>query len=266
MYVLAEKRRPSAPRPAQGLARTLFFLREYFFPFGCALCGSGLTGLDETWYGLCGNCRQALEGELTEAGEGERCGLCGRPLISEHDRCLSCRTAGAEYAFDRVIALFPYTGKYRTLLGAYKFGKNLALGHFFAERIAAAVIGGYGSPDQCASPGPVNFAVIPVPPRPGKIKKTGWDQIEYLAGLLEKEFPVRRCLKRLASKVQKELTREERKKNLQGRIVVNKSPPKTALVIDDVMTTGSTLDVCAAALKAGGAEKVYGISLFYGCS
>jgi predicted amidophosphoribosyltransferase len=101
-----------------------------------------------------------------------------------------------------------------------------------------------------------------VPPRPGKIKKTGWDQIEYLAALLEK-LSIRRCLKRLPSKSQKELNRENRISNLKGRIILTGTPPETAVLIDDVITTGSTMDTCAEVLKTGGAKRVYGICLFY---
>jgi ComF family protein len=234
-----------------GFRRAFAFLKEYFFPSGCALCGTGLTGAVETWYGLCGSCCGTITPE-----SGERCDLCGKPLISEHIRCLSCRN-GENRSFDSVTVLFPYTGKYRQLLTAYKFAKNLALGNFFAEKILEAA-GGYLSEKA---------VIVPVPPRPGKIKTAGWDQVEYLAKLLnrggEGGIEIRRCLKRLKSKVQKHLTREQRMKNLQGRIVLKGYAPKIALLIDDVMTTGATLDVCAAALKQGGTEKVYGLCLFY---
>jgi ComF family protein len=113
-------------------------------------------------------------------------------------------------------------------------------------------------------------ALIPVPPRPGKIKEQGWDQVEYLAQALEKglgragqEIRACRCLKRLPSKTQKELGREDRLKNLQNRIILTQKPPQSAIVIDDVITTGATLDACASVLKAGGAERVYGICLVY---
>jgi ComF family protein len=160
---------------------------------------------------------------------------------------------------DRSFLLFPYQGGYRKLLGAYKFGRNLGLGHFFAGKFREAL-------ETLGEFLPREAVLVPVPPRPGKIRKTGWDQIEHLAKLLEKEAggpPVCRCLKRLPSRNQKELNREDRKINLRGRIVLNRRAPRQALVFDDVCTTGSTLEACAAALKAGGAERVYGFCLFY---
>jgi predicted amidophosphoribosyltransferase len=132
---------------------------------------------------------------------------------------------------------------------------------------------------------PASFIWVPVPPRPGKIRRTGWDQAVSLAGRLDLLYrrnrsrlplrmppaseasypclPVCRCLKRLPSKTQKELNREERKRNLKGRIIRIKEVPRRVLLFDDVITTGSTLDACAEILKEGGAERVYAVSLFY---
>ncbi|MDR1278004.1 MAG: ComF family protein, partial [Treponema sp.] len=199
------------------------------------------------------SCRKGLVPE-----PGERCDSCGRPLISEQGRCLNCRN-GTAGALDRGVLLFPYTGKYRRLLGAYKFGKNLGLGHFFAEQIRDTLKNSGKFPQEAV-------ALVPVPPRPGKIRKNGWDQVEYLAKLLDKGAgapPVCRCLRRLSSRNQKTLNREDRKINLQGRIILRRKAPRQAIIFDDVCTTGSTLDACAGALKAGGAEKVYGLCLFY---
>jgi ComF family protein len=108
--------------------------------------------------------------------------------------------------------------------------------------------------------------IVPVPPRPGKVKYSGWDQVDYLVKQLEKHpqcIPVKRCLKRSKSKVQKRLNRTERLENLKGRIYINGNTPKHAIIIDDVITTGSTLEVCAQTLKQAGAENVYGLCLFY---
>ena len=258
--------------------RLIFLLREYFFPEGCALCGAALLAAREAWYGLCENCRNAIEAQWAEDHlAGRRCDLCGRPLVSERERCLSCReqtrTSGRRpranaFAFDRATVLFPYTGKYRPLLHAYKFGKNLAAGNFFAEKIQEALARARrgGSNTKAFERIPPDAVIVPVPPRPGKIRETGWDQVEYLVTLLERPgtaYTVSRCLRRLPSKAQKTLNRAERETNLRGRVLLKAPAPKTAVLVDDIMTTGSTLDACAAVLKAGGAEQVYGMCLFY---
>jgi len=238
------------------LKRMVFFLREFFFQHGCAVCGRPCASLDEAWYGLCNDCRAGIELDLAETRALESCEYCGKPLISERGRCLCCRRTEA-LAFDRAIVLFPYAGKYRKLLRGYKFDGHIALGNFFAE-IIRKTLEEKGIPAETG--------IVPVPPRPGKIHNIGWDQVEYLARLLEKNgsvFPVIRCLKRLMSKSQKELGRKNRQINIKGRIITKKQIPKTAVIIDDVITTGSTLDACASALKENGAQTVYGLCLFY---
>jgi ComF family protein len=253
----------ASARGGTAAARALFFLREYFFPSGCALCGAALLGAGEAWYGLCETCRAGIAAEWAadRGGTRERCDRCGRPLISCQGRCLSCRN-GEQPACDRVITLFPYMGTYRRLLRSYKFDRTIALGHLFAGHIGETL--DTLMREAAAAGGPLP-SLVPVPPRPGKIRRSGWDQVEYLARLLEKErvMPVSRCLKRLRSKTQKELGRAERETNLRGRIVLTEPPPRSAVLIDDVMTTGSTINVCAGVLKAGGAERVYGLCLFY---
>ena len=248
------------------IMQTLFYLREYFFPAGCGGCGESLLTTEDCYYGLCGECRVFFEAAITEK---ERCGICGRPLISEREICLSCR-AGEESRngfynnyFVKLRTLFPYKGKFRTMLGAYKFGKSLGVGNFLAKCL-------YSIREDFEKEAGEEAAWVPVPPRPGKIRKQGWDQIEYMAALLGKahkrsghSFPVYRCLKRLPSRSQKELNRQERSTNLKGRILCTRKPPKTAIIFDDVITTGATLNACAEALLEAGTEKVYGVCLFY---
>jgi ComF family protein len=244
--------------------RTAAYVREYLFPADCPICGACLLDHDEAWSGLCGPCMA----DLAVSGEG-RCSSCGRPLISEQGQCLQCRgregpDAEEAHSFDGAFSIFPYTGKYRKLLTAYKFGKNLSLGNFFAEKLVEAL--------ARLPPDSAGGIPVPVPPRPGKRRRTGWDQVAYLGSRLAKTgagplpSPGPRpnpCLKRLPSKSQKELDKAERRTNLKGKIICVKPPPRIAILFDDVITTGATLDACAAALKEAGSEKVYAVCLFY---
>ena len=225
--------------------------KNFLFPCVCAVCGCNLLNALEIRYNLCEKCRETLI-----PINGEKCDKCGKPLISEQKLCMSCRNS-SDYSFDRLWVLFPYIGKYRKLLAAYKFKGNLALAKYLSEKIMEVI--------SC-EPELKDCVIVPVPPRPGKIKQNGWDQVDYLVKQLvkiNKEKIISCCLNRHKSKTQKHLNRTERINNLKDRIYLKKKSPKTVLIIDDVITTGSTLEVCAGVLKKGGAEKVYGLCLFY---
>jgi len=231
--------------------KILLLAKNLFFPAACALCETELIELNEIQYGLCCNCASSAV-----PSNGEKCTVCGKPLISEIGTCLPCRN-NPNHSFDRLWVLFPYTGRYRKLLTAYKFHKNLSLAEFFAEKIEQILVN---------EPLLADSAIVPVPPRPGKIKHSGWDQVEHLVKKVKKRLvgrSVSRCLKRSKSRVQKSLTRTERLDNLKGRITAAANVPQNAVIIDDVMTTGSTMEICAQALKNSGAKRVYGICLFY---
>jgi predicted amidophosphoribosyltransferase len=85
----------------------------------------------------------------------------------------------------------------------------------------------------------------------------------YLASRYK--LPVSHCLERTTTIQQKTLGRHGRRVNLRGhiRLKPGHSPPVCAVVIDDLMTTGSTLNACAETLRAGGVSRVWGVTLFY---
>jgi ComF family protein len=237
-------------------ARVAALARECLFPAGCAVCKETLVTGEDAWYGLCAGCRRTFPIELEN-----RCLICGKPLVSEHGLCMRCREKPDEAQrrdFDRLLPIFPYTGTCRTLLSAYKFGKNKAVGNFLMEKLLEAL---HFFLEDFTEP-----VMAPVPARHGKIKHEGWDQMEYLARLLEKKSgapPVCRCLKRLPSQTQKTLGYKERMVNLLRRIQCVRTPPGEIILFDDVYTTGATMNVCAGVLKQAGATKVYGICLFH---
>ena len=190
------------------IASFFSYAREYLFPAACAVCGGALLSAEDAYYGLCADCRPCF---LRAADGGECCFQCGRPLISEKSLCMRCRKdrdAGLISHCDRIVSVFPYTSVYCAVLHAYKFDKRTTLARLLADRLlesAAALL-------AIADTGAAVPVFVPVPPRPGKIKKTGWDQIAFLARFLERmparDFPpalqalypnglrIARCLKR----------------------------------------------------------------------
>jgi ComF family protein len=238
--------------------------RETLFPSCCPICGTFLIGAGEAGRGICSDCAKLFPAGPSASdpsdadSSAERCSVCGKPLISEIGVCTTCRKR-ENWPLSGCAAVYPYTGKYEKLLIAYKFGPHRHLSRFFAEKFVEA---------RAMLPGdvPEDAVWVPVPPRDGKLKRTGWDQIERVARELETgafQVPLKRVLRRLASETQKKLSREERAKNLSGKILCREQPPRNVILFDDVFTTGSTLEACARALKCAGTEKVWGICLFY---
>ncbi len=119
--------------------------------------------------------------------------------------------------------------------------------------------------------------IVPVPPRKGKIRKNGWDQINDLCLFLEKlyGYKVLKLLDRHSLKQQKKLNREERLETIKSAysLVPQKklskelkktggNLPAEVCLLDDVCTTGATIEACAKILKEVGIEKVNVITLF----
>lgn len=207
---------------------------------------------------LCRECGKTFFSIDTGILAGSRCLKCGRPLVSASGLCVDCRTLGMLKSVDRILPLFPYDAVGQDMLVAWKLRGARCLSREFA-RLLAAFLATWGE-----SSGAV---IVPVPPRPNKMREKGWDQIRELAGYLSAchSLTIDDCLRRTSSTQQKKLGRSARFANVGGTMVVK--PRATvadrAIVLDDLMTTGSTIDACAEALKGAGCSVVYGLTLFY---
>ncbi|MCX7656702.1 MAG: double zinc ribbon domain-containing protein [Treponemataceae bacterium] len=226
----------------------------------CLLCGTPLVFKKELLSGLCNSC-----GSSFLPYRGQRCFSCGRPLISEKEQCIECREKTLR-SYDKMYALYPYEGPYRKLLAAYKFEGHRCLAYFFAQQLIKSLFFFDCSPFYPSS----RLYWVPVPPRPGKIKHAGWDQIAEIGACLPRigkkeglSLSVVSCLRRRSGTIQKRLNREERHHNMQGNFEVCGKVPEQLILFDDVITTGATLEACAATLRRAGARCILALALFY---
>ena len=177
---------------------------------------------------------------------------------------MQCRTAPVLTATDGVHVLFAYRLWNKTVLYTWKSLGVRAFSPFFAERLM-----------DLLSELPA-MVIVPVPPRPGKIWRNGWDQIEDVMLFVRRAgFTVCYLLERLSQTQQKKLDRAGRVAGIGTayrmktgrrraralRSCAGTIPPVVCLV-DDVITTGATLECCAHVLKAGGVSIVHAAALF----
>lgn len=219
-------------------------------PRWCVLCGTKVRGGME--WPLCDECSKNLLARYSYGAASARCPRCGKSVFSEAGLCMRCRDS--TYTFDSAWPLFRYAGSLRTLVLSYKSRGRRSLAPWFAAVLAEAL--------REQFPGRV---VIPVPPRPGKLRRKGWDQVEDIVRILERHYgvPVVRALRRADGIEQKALDFNHRAANVRGRIGVLEGfcIPVNPILFDDVMTTGATLSECAAALKTAGAVRVDALAI-----
>jgi len=157
------------------------------------------------------------------------------------------------WSFETASSLFAYEGKAAALILAYKIGGRRSLSAFFAGLLAEEI--------RARHPGRI---LVPVPPRPEKLRERGWDQVEELVRRLEgRGFRAARLLGRLPSAQQKRLGLEDRFGNARAayRLLPGAKAAGRLLLVDDVLTTGATAEACSLALREGGAQSVAFVSL-----
>lgn len=223
-------------------------LRSLFYPQLCALCE--VPTADEAY--LCESC----------AGRAERikppfCAKCSQPFdgaISEAFTCANC--AHRVLHFDAAIAAFRSRGVVREIMHKFKYGHEIYLRHPVAEWLVETL------DDPRLADRRIDL-VIPVPLHPTRRRERGFNQAELLADLLSRHarLPLQPALERIRyTTTQTAFDRAERIENLRDAFRLRKKADVRGLrvlLIDDVLTTGSTLSECARVLKAGGAFSVH---------
>jgi ComF family protein len=170
----------------------------------------------------------------------------GRPLC---DRCRRrLRFLGPAPAGAAVWAALEYEGPARALVGALKFRGAVGLADPMAALMTAQ-----------APVERLRGELVPVPLHPARRRKRGFNQAERLARALGRRtgLPVSDCLVRGGSQLrQVGRHRTARLSGPAGSIKAERCVPESAVLVDDVMTTGSTLAACAESLREAGSRQV----------
>ena len=198
------------------------------------------------------------------------CGVCERLLeIDESGLCRACRDrlSALQRAYDKVSidqkfdyvddgwALFPYESPVREILTSLKFSRKRWLLKVFRDAVAswAGILAAETHYD----------ALIPIPLDRERLIERQFNQSELIAGLIAKNtgISVEKSIlrKRWKTPAQSQLSREARSTNLRYAFKAHadeKIRGKSFLLIDDILTTGSTVEEAAAVLKRHGAKRV----------
>ncbi|MHB9155362.1 MAG: ComF family protein [Endomicrobiales bacterium] len=224
----------------------------FFFPVTCAACGAVLPAGD--WYRVCARCRGSLP-----LIAGLQCRKCGLPLPDGGAHCHDCRKAPARH-FESIRSCAEYRGAMKDLIHKFKFRNRDYLGRFLGSMLVELVEKQpYRDAIEC---------VLPVPMHRVKRYLRGYNQAELLAEKVAEHLgrPLLRkvLVRKRYTTAQYRLSRAERSENLRDAFLVRDAGPvrgKKLLLIDDICTTGETIERCAAVLRRAGARKVYGLTL-----
>lgn len=189
------------------------------------------------------------------------CYKCGKQLDEEErEFCRDCSVK--KHNFDRGVAAFSYSDAMKKSMYAFKYNNRREYAGFYAKELierCGDIIKGWRAQ-----------ALIPVPLHPSRYRARGYNQAEVLAREIGRQTGIKVDTKTLVrvkkTTPQKELNDRERNINIENafQIAKNSVKYKNVIVVDDIYTTGATVDGCALALKAGGADRVYFMSVCIG--
>ncbi len=231
------------------------FCLELLYSKRCVACEKVLLKLEKEM-GFCKDCAKKIR-----LVGNNYCMKCGAPLNNAaKEFCISCMENNHIYIQSK--AIFRYEGDMKDAMYRFKYSNRRCYGKIFAKH----GIKNYGSWIKSQN----IEAIIPVPMYEPKKKRRGYNQAEVFANALSEELGIPvfdKTVRRIEDTVaMKQLNSLKRKKNLLKSFTVAKKDVqfKKVLIVDDIYTTGTTMDEVAKALKTGGVEEVYGMCICIG--
>ena len=224
-------------------------LLDVLFPKICQHCGDAFkNGLSNI---LCGSCFDSIS--PYEDPVCDHCGISLPARAFEGSLLLRCRDCGEEtYFLDRVRAVGPYEGSLRIAHHGFKFEGMEKLGHAIGKKMLVSIPSPFWEGVE---------ALVPVPLSAERERERGYNPSTLLAGEISEiiQVPARPLVKKARPTLpQMSLSKEARLKNPKGAYQWNGPAPVPGKVIlvDDVFTTGATLEECARVLKKAGVQWV----------
>ena len=225
---------------------------QLLFPLRCPVCDEIVTPFGEK---ICLDCMKKLKYVLPP-----RCLKCGKKLEEEEQEyCHDC--SHSKHLFVQGRALYEY-GSVAASVYRFKYGNRREYADFYGEEIARYL----GEFIRQVQP----QALIPIPLHRIRRQIRGYNQALLLANAISRYTGVPICdkiLVRVKNTVPlKQLNPKQRQNNLKNafQLKENNVKLKTVLLVDDIYTTGSTMDEAATVLLAAGVERVYFITLACG--
>lgn len=221
---------------------SILFVKDY----NCIVCGRELA--KTVRWRICNSCYAK-----TEVIGDRACLKCGKMLYSEEDYCLACQNY--ERGFDRAIAPVCYSGSVPGIIMNLKFHGKKYLAEPMAKWMTDKALEAEIAPDL----------VMPVPLHPNRKKERGFNQSELLAEVIAEGLKLPLDLttavrvKDTAASSSLQGGRSAREENLKDAFSITdkeKVKGKTVLVVDDVLTTGTTASELSKVLKKAGAKSV----------
>jgi ComF family protein len=240
--------------------KSIEFIEKILFPDSCVICGAVpeqfLTG-NEEFTGICPSCEKKLV-----RVKAPFCMRCGKPLGpgSRQEYCEDCKRGA--HAFTQGRAVFVYQGPIIGSMHRLKYSDRRDYAPVFARE---AWRGLHGWIERIRVD-----AIVPIPLHKKRQRIRGYNQAELLARELSEISGVPLVTDLLVrkgnTKPQKMLNSSERKNNLKNAFQIDKKRVQLGkvLIIDDIYTTGSTVDAAAAALRSAGITKVYVLCICIG--
>ena len=228
-------------------------LLDFIWPRTCEACG---RPVDRPGRHVCSDCLNRLPFAPTD-GCCRKCGRAADKLNGEF-LCEDCRAN--QPSFDRVASALYFDLDARTMLNDFKFKNHYWLRNDFADWLEGVARARFKVDEV--------DLVLPMPSTLVHRMDRGFNPCDYLGRVLAKRLKkpyVARALERVdVRRRQRGLSEEDRRTNVVGTFHVRKPAAvheKTVLVVDDILTTGSTLSECAAELKLAGAARVWCVTL-----